>query len=101
MSYHRTGLGLSLTSISTAVRSAGQTSTPPISSAAGPLTGIFNSAMAILQGGGGGVPSPAAPPAQTPFAPAPASGMSMTTKIAIGAGVGLGAFVLLKTLKKR
>jgi hypothetical protein len=102
MSYMRTGLGLSLSDISTAVKGAGTAVKPISSSAAGTLntaSGIVSGITGIVQSfTGGGQP---AAPAQTQFGPKPAGGMSTTTKVAIGVGAaGLG-FILIKALRKK
>lgn len=93
--YSRTGLGLSLSDLTSAVQNYGSTVKPVTPAASGVLSNVTTAMQNLFASS---TPSPAQQAAPAPAAP---RGMSTVAKVGIGVGaVGVGLLVV-SALKKR
>lgn len=94
MSYTRTGLGVSLASVTGVVNAAGTAIKPIAPSASGTLATVTSAIQNLFASS-----TPAV--ASAPQAQQQSAGMSTPVKIGLGVGAAGAAFLLFKTLSKK
>lgn len=93
--YSRTGLGLSLADLTSAVQTYGPTVKPVTAQASGVLSTVTGAIQNLFASS-----TPAPAPAQAP-APAAPRGMSTVAKVGIGVGAVGAGLLLVSVLKKK